>query len=174
MIHQNSFLSIAQNHKRLRCEKFLEELEIKYVKHEHPALFTVEDSAKYDLQMEGAHSKNLFLRNDKGDKHFLVIMDAHKRANLKELGQKIGEKKLSFASPDRMMRYLGLTPGSVSPFGLINNSDKNVIVIVDKWLLDQPIVNFHPNVNTATLGIGRDDFLKFLQWCGNEVMEIEL
>ncbi len=154
--------------------KILEELGIKYVKHDHPALFTVEDSAKYDLKMEGAHSKNLFLRNDKGDKHFLVVMSAHKRANLKELEKIIGEKKLSFASPDRMMRYLGLTPGSVSPFGLVNDRDKSVTVIVDKWLLNQPIVNFHPNVNTVTLGISQEDFRKFLLWCGNTVMELEI
>lgn len=152
----------------------LDRLGIVYVKHEHPAVFTCEEAEPYYAKMKGGHSKNLFLRNKKGTKHYLVVIESSKKADLKKLENLLRESGLSFASPDRLMKYLGLTPGSVSPFGLINDLNKEVAVIVDKGLLVYDYLNYHPNINTATLEVGREDFEKFLEWCGNEVKFVEL
>ena len=146
----------------------LEGLDIVYEKYEHPAVFTVEEAEKH-ARGEGIHSKNLFLRNKKGNKHYLVVIRASKQINIKDLETKLQEKNLSFASPERMMKYLGLIPGSVSPFGLINDVNKEVQVVVDEGLLKSEKQAFHPNVNTATLAISTADFKKFLQWTGNDI-----
>lgn len=152
----------------------LKNLEIDYQKYDHPAVFTVEDAEKYYSGIDAGESKNLFLRNKKGDQHFLVVVKSTKKVDLKRLEGLLGTDKLSFASPERMMKYLGLTPGSVSPFGLINDSEKAVFVVVDKDLLEYKKVAFHPNINTATLVISIEDFNKFLNWAGNKVIYLDL
>ncbi len=145
----------------------LEELEISYTKHEHPPVYTVEEAEQHWENITGAHCKNLFLRNKKGKNHYLVIAKSEKRVDLKALTSRLGEDRLSFASPERMMRYLGLEPGAVSPFGLLNDRENAVAVIIDQELKEASHVNFHPNVNTATVGIKFTDFEKFLAHCGN-------
>jgi len=157
-----------------RVYEVLEKLGIAYVKHEHPPVYTVDQAEQYWEDIEGTHCKNIFLRNKKGKRHYLVILLASKKADLNALERQLGEDKLSFASPERLMRYLGLEPGSVSPFGLINDSKKEVQVIIDRDLRRAEIVNFHPNINTATVGIDFIDFEKFLAWCGNPVRYIKL
>jgi len=157
-----------------RVYEVLEKLGIAYVKHEHPPVYTVDQAEQYWEDIEGTHCKNIFLRNKKGKRHYLVILLASKKADLNALERQLGEDKLSFASPERLMRYLGLEPGSVSPFGLINDSKKEVQVIIDRDLRRAEIVNFHPNINTATVGIDFTDFEKFLAWCGNPVRYIKL
>lgn len=152
----------------------LGKLGIKYKKYDHPPVFTAEEASKFYHLIPGAQCKNLFLRNKNGNTHYMVIIPDAKKADLKMLAKQLQESKLSFASPERMMKYLSLTPGSVSPFGLINNEEKNVIVIIDKWLTEQPIINFHPNINTATLGLSQEDFQKFLGWCGNKLTIFDL
>jgi len=147
----------------------LEQLEIPYTRHNHPPVYTVEQAEKHWTQIRGAHCKNLFLRNKKGNRHYLVILEAAKAADLKSLRYKLGEDRLSFASPERLKRNLDLEPGSVSPFGLINDHENKVQVVIDKDLKDAEEVNFHPNVNTATLGISFSDFEKFLAWTKNPV-----
>src|SRR3989338_6525197 len=149
--------------------KILEDLGIKYVQYDHPAVFTCEEADQYYAKMEGGHSKNLFLRNKKGDKYYLVIVESDKKVDLQGLAKKLPEKKLAFASPERLLNVLGLTPGSVTPFGLINDENKQVTVVIDEDLWKYDTLNYHPNVNTATLGISRDDFKKFLDFCGNGV-----
>jgi len=151
----------------------LEELNIKYEKYNHPAVFTVEEAQKQE-RGEGIDGKNLFLINKKGDKHYLVILPGSKRLNLKNLEKKIGESDLSFASIERLNKYLGVTPGSVSPFGLINDINREVIVIVDLELLNSKKQGFHPNINTQTLTISTKDFKKFLKEVGNKIMYINL
>ncbi len=152
----------------------LQDLHIEYEKYEHPAVYTVEEAAQYDRGIDAGNSKNLFLRNAKGDTHYLVILESTKRLNLKRLASLLGESKLSFASPERLMKYLGLTPGSVSPFGLINNTDKLVKVIIDSGLLQYKKLAYHPNINTATLVIATDDLKRFLDWTGNKIEYIVL
>ena len=152
----------------------LETLGISYTRHEHPAVFTVEQAEAHWANIQGAHCKNLFLRNQKGNRHYLVILPARKSADLKKLARQLGEDNLSFASPERLLRFLSLEPGSVSPFGLINNSQKDVKVIIDQDLKTAGRVNFHPNVNTVTLGLSAADFEKFLSWTGHKIQYIPL
>jgi Ala-tRNA(Pro) deacylase len=147
----------------------LEALGISYTRHEHPPVFTVEQAEKHWTDIQGAHCKNLFLRNKKGNRHYLVVLLSAKQADLRGLNEKLGEDRLSFGSPERLQKYLGLGPGSVSPFGLINDRHKEVIVIVDQDLKQAGCVNFHPNVNTATVGISATDFERFLAWTGHPV-----
>lgn len=147
----------------------LERLGISFVRHEHPPVFTVEEAEQHWENITGAHCKNLFLRNKKGNRHYLVVIDSSKRADLKALEKQLGEDRLSFASPERLMRYLGLEVGAVSPLGLINDSQKEVQVIIDQDLKEADSINFHPNVNTATVGMSFSDFEKFLSFCGQSV-----
>jgi len=160
--------------KEQKVYEILDSLGISYVRHEHPPVFTVEEAVQHWEGIAGAHCKNLFLRNKKGNRHYLLIIEHTKRADLRTLTQQLGEDRLSFASAERLMRYLGLEEGAVSPFGLINDSQKEVQVVIDKDIKDVERVNFHPNVNTATVGIGFSGFEKFLEYCGNPVRYLSL
>ena len=146
----------------------LDNLDIKYEKFEHPPVFTVEESDKTNTSIPGKHTKNLFLRNKKKTKFYLVVLPAHKKFDLKKFAITIDDKHLSFASAEKLEQYLGLTPGSVSPFGLINDLDKEVIVYVDESLVEGGQVAFHPNKNDATMVIKSGDFEKFLKAVGNK------
>lgn len=155
--------------------QILKELNIPYKKHDHPPVFTTQESGQFNITAEGVgDTKNLFLRNKKGDRHYLVVLGHEKKADLKELRKKLGESKLSFASPERMMDKLGLTPGSVSLAGLVNNAEKDVIVILDQELWEHEVIACHPNRNDATLEIARTDMDRFLEWSGNEVRVMDL
>jgi len=150
----------------------LEDLGIDYTRYEHPPVYTVEEAKQYWQDIEGAHSKNLFLRNNKGNRHYLVVLEQSKKADIKDLSAKLGAGKLSFASERRLQEHLGLETGAVSPFGLINDQDNAVTVALDRDLKKKGTVNFHPNVNTATISLTYQDFEKFLQHCGNEIVYI--
>ena len=152
----------------------LNSLEIKYVRYEHKPIYTVNEAKELDILISGGKCKNLFLRNEKGDTHYLVILDENKRVDLKLLAKQIGTKRLSFASEERLYKYLKLTPGSVTPFGIINDYNREVIVLIDSDLTDEKLVNFHPNVNTATIGISYMDFEKFIRWQENEFYCVEI
>ena len=147
----------------------LESLGIAFTRIEHPAVYTVEQARSYWSDLAGSHSKNLFLRNKKGNRHYLVILEDSKSADLKSLTRFLGEDRLSFASPQRLERLLGLEPGAVSPFGLMNDGEKEVRVIIDQDLKAAEMIYFHPNVNTATVGLSFADFERFLQDCGQDV-----
>ena len=150
----------------------LDELGIGYTRHEHPPVATVDEAVQHWAGIDATHCKNLFLRNQKGNRHYLVIVEHSKRVDLRKLADQVGDGKLSFASPDRLRSHLGLTPGSVSPFGLINNSDRAVRVVVDRDLKSAPRLSFHPNIITVTLTIAAADFVKFLESCGNPVQTV--
>jgi Ala-tRNA(Pro) deacylase len=154
--------------------RVLAELDVAYECHEHEAAFTVPQAEAIYGHLPGGHSKNLFLRNKRGDRHYLVVVEASRRVDLKGLRQVLDESTLSFASPERLLAHLGLTPGAVSPLGLIHDRERAVTVILDSDLLRHERLNFHPNVNTATLTLSREDFLRFLARCGNEVRRVEL
>ncbi len=149
-----------------------DQLDIPYTRYEHPPVYTVEEAKKYWQDIEGAHSKNLFLRNNKGSRHYLVILEQSKQADIKDLSGKLAAGKLSFASERRLMENLGLETGAVSPFGLINDQKKAVSVAIDRDLKQNDSINFHPNVNTATINLSYSDFEKFLKHCGNEIIYI--
>jgi Ala-tRNA(Pro) deacylase len=153
--------------------EILTSLGIVYKKYQHTAVFTVAEAEKVDAEIEGGKTKNLLLRNGNKQKYYLVIVEASRRVDMKMLSAKLGEKRLSFASPDELFAKLGLTPGSVSPFGLLNNDDNDVIVIVDKDLLEYEQLGFHPNKNTESLVISIESFQKFLVWTGNVVKYVD-
>lgn len=152
----------------------LDKLGIAYGRHEHPPVATVEEAEKYWGPIQGTHCKNLFLRNKRGNRHYLVIAAVDKAVDLKQLNALLGEDRLSFASPERLKRCLGLEPGSVSPFGLVNDSARQVDVICDEALKSSAGLGFHPNVNTVTLEIALADLEKFLASCGNNVRWLKL
>lgn len=149
---------------------FLKANGITFVRHEHPPVYTVEEAAQYWKDIQGTHCKNLFLRNNKGNRHYLVVMEQSKKVDLKQLADKTGAGKLSFASPERLNRFLSLETGAVSPFGLINDQEKEVLVVLDKSLKRGEKINFHPNVNTATITLSFANFMVFLEKCGNELL----
>jgi Ala-tRNA(Pro) deacylase len=154
-------------------EQFLTENGIEYTLHEHPAVFTCEDAERECANVPGIAGKNLFLKGKKTGTFFLVILPATKRADLKKIAETVGEK-ISFASPEALMEKLGLEPGSVSPFGLLNDTNKKVQLYIDGDILASSIVNFHPNKNTASLELSQIMFQKFLETVGYTIHTINL
>lgn len=159
---------------RQKVLSVLEALDIVYELHEHPPTPTIEEAIKYWGQMKSTHCKNLFFRNHKGNKHYLVIFEHKQQLVIRDLEQRLRQGKLSFASEKRMSKYLGVKPGSVSLFGLINDSDNHVHVFIDKNLLLSDYLSFHPNDNTASLRISQKDFQIILNWSGNTYEFLEL
>jgi Ala-tRNA(Pro) deacylase len=152
----------------------LQQLGIAYERHEHPPVFTVGEALQHWAGIEATHCKNLFVRNKKGTRHYLIVAEHSKPVRLDAVVTQLGDDRLSFGSPDRLQRCLGLTPGSVSPFGLLNDARHEVIVVVDADLRNAARVGFHPNVNTATVVITLADFERFLASTGNVVRWIRL
>jgi Ala-tRNA(Pro) deacylase len=152
----------------------LDELGIAYARHEHPPVATVDEAEAHWTGIDATHCKNLFLRNQKGNRHYLVVLMHSKKADLRKVADQIGDGKLSFASPDRLMTHLGLTPGSVSPFGLIYDGAHAVRVVLDRDLKSAERVSFHPNINAATYVIRAADFEKFLAASGNPVQYVNV
>ena len=147
-------------------------LGITFERYEHPPVATVEEAEAHWTSIGAMHFKNLFLRNQKGTRHYLVIVGHLKRANLRSIADQLGDGKLSFGSPERLMTHLGVTPGSVSPFGLIHDRDHAVRVAIDRDLTTADRVSFHPNINTVTFTLTRGDFETFLDTCRNTVQYI--
>ena len=152
----------------------LKELEISYDMYEHPPLPTIEMALEYWKDLPSTHCKNLFFRNHKGNKHYLVVFECHQQMAIHQIEKMLKQGKLSFASEQRMEKYLGLRPGSVSPFGLINDTEKHVKLFLDKNLKNAPMLSFHPNDNSASLVVKNEDFIKFLQHWGGEYEFLDL
>jgi Ala-tRNA(Pro) deacylase len=142
---------------------FLEQNDIEYKMHMHDPVFTVEEAKATRASIPGLHCKNLFLRNQKGNRHFLVIFPADKPVDLKLLAPKLGINRISFASADRLKRIMGLNPGSVSIFGLLNDDNQEVELYLDQGVLEADFVTFHPNDNTATVSLAQDQFMYVLE-----------
>ena len=153
-------------------ETFLKSNNIDYTYHSHPAVYTCEQAEEYKHLMPWISVKNLFLVDKKSWRKFLVILPAEKKADIKSLWNLFWWCKLSFGSPELLMQKLWLEPGSVSPFGLINNDEKDVEICIDKKVYDADIVNFHPNINTASLSLIREMFHKYLGmiWCSYHII----
>ena len=134
----------------------LDDWGVHYALHTHPPLRTVEDSQALRGQMEGAHIKNLYLRDGK-KRNYLLVAEESKAIDLKELGVAIGAGRLSFGSADRLMQFLGVRPGAVSPLTLVNDQDQQVQLVMDQSLLDHNKINVHPLVNDKTITIAMDD-----------------
>ena len=151
----------------------LKELGIEYELDEHEAVFTIEEIIALGLNKKGMIPVNLFLRDYKGKRHFLVIHDGEKHTDLMNLREQIGCTRLSFGSEERLMKHLGLTKGSVSPFGLINNANHDVELVIDESIRGRERLGFHPNTNTATVWISWEGFMKFVESCGNPVKFVD-
>ncbi len=178
-----------------KVHSFLEANDITYKTHHHPPLPTIELALEYWKEIDSTHCKNLFFRNHKGNRHYLVVFECHKELSIHTLEKSLRQGKLSFASQERMERCLGLLPGSVSPFGLINDMDligadgspkegvavkelfengHRVKLFLDKDLQDAEKVSFHPCDNTASTVISNADLMKFLSLWGGEYEWIEV
>lgn len=157
-----------------KVSDYLERLNISFEVHEHKPVRTVEEALTVWASISGSHFKNLFFRDQKGKQHFLVILEHSKQLDIQRLSAHIGNQKLSFASERRLQKYLGLQPGTVSPFGLLNDKENHVHVFLDKSVQSAEQVNFHPNVNTATLTLSATDFEKFLDSSGNKYSIINI
>lgn len=152
----------------------LKELNIAYEVVNHPAAFTIEEIDALKLDDKGDIVKNLFLRDGKGKKHFLVILEKSKNVDLKNLRNQLGTSRLGFASEERLEKYLQLTKGSVTPLGIINDQTHSVTVVVDKDLLNKKKLGVHPNDNTATVFITYADLKKVIEGNGNKIILVEI
>jgi Ala-tRNA(Pro) deacylase len=151
-----------------------ETLGIQFEYHEHPPVATIEDAILHWKDYNSGRCKNIFFRNHKGNRHYLVILEHLRQLDIHDLEKRLRQGKLTFASDQRLKKYLGLEPGSVSPFGLINDNERHVHLFIDEKLRESDRLAFHPNVNTATLVISKPDFLRFLDHTGNTYEFIKL
>ena len=152
----------------------LNELEIEYKQIDHPVMFTMEEIAEYGLNTHGHIPKNLVLRDVKGTRNMLVLVHGDKRANLQLIRAEIDSTKLSFASDERLDKYLKVEKGSVSPFGVIYDTEKELEIYFDSDLKKEEIVGCHPNDNTATLFLKFEDLVKYVKSCGHTISYIEV
>lgn len=159
---------------RKKLAAYLDKLSIVTKTYEHEAVFSVKESEKIKLAMPGAHTRNLFLKDKKG-RIFLVTLGAHAALDLKTLSAKIGASgRLSFASAEKLDELLGLYPGAVSVFGLMNDTNQNVTLILDKALMQNALINAHPMTNEATTSIKHDDLIRFIEATGHTPHIIEI
>ena len=154
--------------------EFLDTHDIAYVRHDHPAVYTVEEADRLVPDLPGAKTKNLFLRDDKGKRHFLVLVPSDKRVNLKALKNVLGVKRISFGSPERLKKHLGIEPGAVSLLAVYNDDKQAVEVFMDRDLWAADTFLFHPLVNTSTLVVKKKDIERFLEATGHELNVVDI
>ena len=153
----------------------LNELNISYKEVEHTPVYTIEDMDALGNIFENAKiCKNLFVRDQKGKRHFLVVLPEEKRAPLADIAVKVGSTKLSFASPERLMKYLKLEPGAVTPLSVINDESSEVEVIFDEDLKNENLLGVHPCVNTATILLTPADLEKYVVSNNNKLKYIKI
>ncbi len=152
----------------------LDRLGIEYRTITHEPVYTIDDMLRLKLDEHGEIPKNLFLRNASGKQHYLVLLQHEKSVNLKELRKQIGSSALSFASEDRLSRVLGLTRGAVTPFGILNDAEASVQLLLDEDLADSPSIGIHPNENTATVFLSCAAVRKVIEDHGNPVVPVKL
>lgn len=163
---------------RTRFLAWLEEKGIPHETREHPALHTVEEAQAHraswpEEAREGAFCKNLFLKDKKG-RLFLIVTEEHRELKLNSLSRPIGSARLSFGNAELMWEVLGVRPGSVTPFALVNDVEHRVTAVLDAPMLDHRRLNHHPLENTATTGLSKADFMKFLRETGHEPLILDL
>ena len=141
---------------------------------EHPPALTTEEADGYIEGKEGARTKTLFLCNRKRTAFFLVIMDDRKQLDMKKLAKILGERSISFVSSDRLMEKMSLPAGVVSLFGLLNNEERDIRVYLDREMLSEKIMTFHPNDNTSTTFISTEDMYRFIEELGYEYTVVDL
>jgi Ala-tRNA(Pro) deacylase len=152
----------------------LDRLNLRYEMFQHPPAPNIAEAMKYWKDTKTGHCKNLFFRNHKGNKHYLVLVEHAYSLNIKDMEQRLRQGKITFASEQRLERYLGVLPGSVTPFGLIYDESNHVKLFIDVNLQKREMISFHPLVNTCSLLLRFSDFIHFLDYCGNEYEFTEL
>lgn len=155
--------------------KALDDLKIEYKAISHPPVCTIEEMDEMGIFTDGEVCKNLFLRNANGKIHYLVCCLKDKKVDLVDLRSQIGSSRLSFGSDERLMKHLGLTQGAVSPFGIINNEDHQVEIVLDSDLKKvDGLIGFHPNDNTGFVWLKHDDLIKFIKHYGNDYCYVKI
>ncbi|MCC0632947.1 MULTISPECIES: prolyl-tRNA synthetase associated domain-containing protein [unclassified Clostridioides] len=152
----------------------LDKLNIKYEVVEHEAVYTAEQLVILNDITKGCQCKNLFLRNAKGNKYYLIVVRGDKHVDLNSVKEKIGSSRLSFASPERLYNVLKLLPGSVNPFSLVNDTERKVELYIDEDVIKEEYLNFHPNINTKTVNISRKGFEEFLEYLKYPIQSIDV
>lgn len=152
----------------------LDSWNISYEITEHPTVYTIEEMDALGITLKGDVVKNLFLRDSKGKRHFLVVLDKDKRADLKALQEQLGCSKLSFASEERLEKHLGLSKGSVTPLGILNDAQNAVELVFDRDLIGRQRLGVHPNENTATLWISFDSLKKVSEALHHSIQYVSL
>ena len=155
-------------------DAFLREHGIAVARHAHPPVMTVEESERLVPRLPGAKTKNLFLRDKKGARHFLVTVPHDRAVDLNALGAVLGVGRLGFASPERLARHLAIAPGSVSLLALVNDRGHAVEFVIDRSLWDAPAVHAHPLTNDATMVIAHGDLERFLTATGHAARVIDV
>lgn len=154
--------------------RFLDELGISHTTKQHPPVFTVAESESLRDEIPGGHTKNLFVK-DKKDQFFVLTVEERAVVDLKTVHKLIGaSSRVSFGSPEKMMDYLGVIPGSVTVFGAINDTTGQVTFVLDEELMRHEIINGHPLSNDATTSIGRDDLIRFLKATGHDPLVLKV
>ncbi len=154
--------------------QLLERLDVSYDYYEHPPTPTVEEARRYWTDTRTTYCKNLFFRNHKGNKHYLVILECSRELKIHDLEKHLKQGKISFASEQRMSTYLGLQPGSVSPFGLVNDKEHHVHVFFDSRLREAKKISFHPNDNRVSLVLPADGFWRYMDQTENSYEFMDL
>lgn len=149
--------------KKEEVYKYLDSLNIKYRKVEHKAVFTMEEMSKLNLEDESEVVKNLFIRDDKKQNYYLILVKGDKRVNLKELRNTLGLRPLTFASEEDLEKYLGLKKGSVTILGILNDAEHKVKVLIDNDIKKFKEIGSHPNENTASIWLTLKDIEKILK-----------
>jgi len=149
------------------------ELDIKTTTIEHSAVFTVAESQSIEIPLPGAHTKNLFLKDERGTL-VLVIAKSTTSVDLKVLAKRLGMGRFSFGKPELLMSVLGVTPGSVTAFAVANDMEGRINVVIDEALMGHGSVNCHPLENTATTNIAYEDLLRFIRSTGHEPSVVAL
>ena len=162
-----------KKHSREQLFERLATLRIESQTKDHPPIMTVDDGHEFWQDIPGVHCKNLFFKDAKGV-YWLVVAPIDRTIDVKGLPSRMGSKRLSFARAERLKEVLGVEPGSVTPFALINDDVQKVNVVLDKAMMSQETLNFHPLENTATTSICAADLLTFIDSCGHQPKVVEL
>ena len=157
-----------------KVKEYLNSMGIQFKIVEHEPAYTTEEADKYIEGHDGVRTKTMFICNKKKTNYYMIIMDDTKRLDMNKFKEIVSEKQIKMASEEALKQKLGIEPGMVSPFGLLNNDEKDVKIYMDKEIITEEIMTFHPNDNTKTLFITTKDLFKYIESIGYEINIIEL
>lgn len=152
----------------MEIKEYLKKIGVKFKTFNHPAVYTVEEAKKYNQNINGMHSKNLFLKERKAKRYYLFILPAEKKFEI-ATAEQLTKDKLKFANEKEINDFLGSYSGAVSPFGLINDKENKISLLIDKEVWNSDFVSFHPNINTETLELSKGDFQKYIHSLKNKL-----